>query len=179
MATTKTTTARKPAAKKPATRKAAAPKPTLKDKVAAAEKRQAERSGPTLLDRAGDSAIEAKDQIAAFAKKHPVAAVAGGIAAGILLAGLFKGPRKAAVQSGTKLAGLAGVGAELALAYAAKAFDAAKEAGEDGFDWLEELGLGERARSLGADAADYASTARDTVVEGSRSALGAIRDRLN
>ncbi|MGX7895349.1 hypothetical protein [Tsuneonella sp. HG222] len=154
-------------------------KKTLKQKVDAAQARQAERQSPTLMDRAGETAIEAKDQLTAFAKKHPIATVAGGIAVGILVAGMFRGPRKAAVEGGTKLAGLAAVGAELALAYAAKAFDAAKEAGDESLDWLEDLGLRERARTLGSDVADYAGSARDTVVESGRSAARAVRGRLN
>ena len=154
---------------------------TLKQKVAAAEKRNAERDGPTFLDRAGETAIEAKDKFAAFAKEHPVATVAGGLAVGILVAGMFKGPRRAAVKGGTKVAGLAAIGAELAMAYAAKAYEAAKEAGDDSLDWLEDVGskAGRRTKSLGSNAADYAADARDTVVKSGRSAARAVRGRLN
>jgi len=176
-----TSTTSKTSKTKPAAKGSKAGGKSLKQKVEAAQKRQAEREGPSFLDRAGETAIEAKDQLAAFAKKHPVATVAGGLAVGILIAGMFKGPRRAAVQGGTRLAGLAAVGAELAMAYAAKAYEAAKEAGDDGLDWLEELSAaaGERARTIGSDAADYAGSARDTVVESGKSAARAIRGRLN
>jgi hypothetical protein len=42
---------------------------------------------------------------------------------------MFKGPRRAAVKGGSKAAGLAAIGAELALAYAQQAMEAANEAG--------------------------------------------------
>ena len=153
----------------------------LKQKVAAAEKRNAERDGPSFLDRAGETAIEAKDKFTAFAKEHPIATVAGGLAVGILVAGMFKGPRQAAVKGGTKVAGLAAIGAELAMAYAAKAYEAAQEAGDDSLDWLEDVGskAGRRTKSLGSNAADYAADARDSVVKSGRSAARAVRGRLN
>lgn len=160
---------------------AEAKKKNLKQKVAAAEKRNQERSEASFLDRAGETAIEAKDQFTAFAKKHPVATVAGGLAVGILIAGMFKGPRRAAIAGGTKAAGLAAVGAELAMAYAAKAFDAAREAGEEGADWLGEMSVTARkqAKSLGSEAADYAASARDSAASTGKSIGKAIRGRLN
>ena len=161
---------------------AEAKRKTIKKKVAASQKRNAERSSErTFLDRAGEGAIEAKDKFTAFAKEHPVATVAGGIALGVLIAGMFKGPRRAAIQGGTKAAGLAAMGAELAMAYAAKALDAAQEAGHDGAEWLGETGrtLGSKARELGGDAADYAGTARESAVRTGKSATRAIRGRLN
>ena len=90
----------------------------LKQKVVAAQERNEARRR-TLLDRAGESAIEAKDKFTAFAREHPVATVAGGLAVGVLIAALFQGPRRAAAKGGSKVAGLAVLGAELAIAYAA------------------------------------------------------------
>ena len=152
----------------------------LKQKVAAAEARLEEREN-SFLDRAGETAIEAKDKFTAFAKKHPVATVAGGLAIGVLVAGMFRGPRRAAVKGGSKIAGLATLGTELALAYAAKAFEAAEEGGKEGFDWLGEKSrsAGQGARELGSGAAEYASSARDAIVESGKSARRALRDRLN
>lgn len=153
----------------------------LKKKVAAAEQRNQARSEPSFLDRAGETAIEAKDKFTAFAKEHPVLTVAGAVAVGVLVAGMFKGPRQAAVKGGTKAASLAALGAELALAYAAKAYDSAKEAGEEGIDWMSEMGsaVGKNARSLGSDAADYAASARESAVDTGKSVRKAIRGRLN
>ncbi len=154
---------------------------TLHEKVEAAEQRNAERHEQSFLDRAGETALEAKDKFTAFAKEHPVATVAGGIALGVLVAGMFKGPRRAAAKGGTKVAGLAALGADLAVAYASKAYEAAKEAGDDSLDWLEDVGsiAGKRARSLGSDAADYAANARDSVVKSGKSAAKAVRGRVN
>jgi len=160
---------------------AEAKRKTIRKKVDASQKRNAARSERTFLDRAGEGAIEAKDKFAAFAKEHPVATVAGGVAIGILIAGMFRGPRQAAIKGGTRAAGLAAVGAELAMAYAAKALDAAKEAGSDGADWLGEAGktLGSKARELSSEAADYAGSARDSAIRSGKSATRAIRGRLN
>lgn len=153
---------------------------SLKDKVAAAVARREEREN-SFLDRAGETAIEAKDKFTAFAKEHPVMTVAGGVALGVVIAGMFSGPRRAAAKGGSRLAGLASLGAELAMAYAVKALEAAGEGGKDGIDWLGETGskVGKGARELGSDAADYASEARDSVIEGGKTVRKAIRDRLN
>lgn len=153
----------------------------LKKKVAAGESRNQDRGRTTMVDRAGEAAIEAKDKFTAFAKEHPIATVAGGIAVGILVAGLFKGPRKAAMRGGTKAAGLAALGAELALAYAQQAMEAATEAGKAGAKHLD--GFGDTARSVGRDAAHRASDASETALAATREAgkrLGkAIRERIN
>ena len=153
----------------------------IKKKVADAEARNEARHEQTLMDRAGETAIQAKDKFTAFAKEHPVATVAGGLAIGILIAGMFKGPRQAAIKGGTKAAGLAALGAELAMAYAAKAYETAKEAGDDSLDWLGELGnsVSRSAKSLGHDAADYAASARDSAADTGRSIRRAVRGRVN
>lgn len=153
----------------------------LKQKVTAAEERNQAREDRTYLERAGEVAIEAKDKFTSFAKEHPVATLAGAVAVGVLVAGAFRGPRRAAVKGGTKAAGLAALGAELAMAYAAKAFDAAQEAGHDGADWLGQTGrsLGSKARDLGGEAADYAASARESAMRTGKSATKAIRGRLN
>ena len=134
-----------------------------------------------MVDRAGEAAIDAKDKFVAFAKEHPVATVAGGVALGVLIAGMFKGPRRAAVRGGTKAAGLAAIGAELALAYAQQAMEAANEAGRAGAKRLD--GFGDTARSASRDAAHRASEAGETAMAATREAgrkLGkAIRSRVN
>lgn len=153
----------------------------LKKKVSDAEERNAAREDNSFLDRAGETAIEAKDKFTAFAKEHPVATVAGGLVVGMLIAGMFKGPRRAAVAGGAKAAGLATLGAELAMAYAAKALDAAQEAGHEGAEWLGETGrsLSRAARDFGGDAADYAAETSDSAARSGRSAIRSIRQRMN
>src|SRR5262245_20114486 len=111
---------------------------TLKDKVEAGQARNRAKTEntTTIFDRAGEAAIEAKDKFTAFAKEHPIATVAGGVAVGILVAAMFKGPRRAAMRGGTVAAkgatALAALGAELALTYAQQAMEAANEAREAG-----------------------------------------------
>jgi hypothetical protein len=135
-----------------------------KDKVEAGQARNRAKGKGTALDRAGETAIEAKDRFAAFAREHPIATVAGGLAVGVLISGLFKGSptRKLGEKVGTRAAGLAAIGTELALAYAQQAMDAADHAGRKGAHKLGDLGdtIGSTARSLrrsGSDTADSAS----------------------
>src|SRR3990170_7286762 len=129
---------------------------TLKQKVEAGQARNKAKteSTTTVFDRAGEAAIEAKDRFTAFAKEHPIATVAGGVAIGVLIAGLFKGPRRAAMRGGSKAAGLAAIGAELALAYAQQAMEAASDAGKAAAPKIERFG--DAARSTGRDAAHRA-----------------------
>ena len=156
---------------------------TLKDKVEAGQARNRAKTETTttIFDRAGEAALEAKDKFTAFAKEHPIATVAGGVAVGVLIAAMFKAPRRAAARGGSKAAGLAAIGAELALAYAQQAMDAAGEAGRAGAKRLD--GMGDTARSVGRDAAHRASDAGESALTVTREAgrrLGkAIRDRIN
>ena len=160
---------------------AEAKRKTIKKKVDASQKRNAARSERTFLDRAGEGAIEAKDKFTAFAKEHPIATVAGGVALGVLVAAMFRGPRRAAMRGGSKAAGLAAIGAELALSYAQQAMEAANEAGRAGAKRLD--GFGDTAKSVGRDAAHRAGDAGETALSATREAsrrLGrAIRNRIN
>ena len=85
------------------------------------------------------------------------------------------------MRGGTKAAGLAAIGAELALAYAQQAMEAANEAGRAGAKRLD--GFGDTARSASRDAAHRASEAGETAMAATREAgrkLGkAIRSRVN
>ena len=158
---------------------------TLKSKVEAGQARNKAKSETTttMFDRAGEAAIEAKDKFTAFAKEHPIATVAGGLAIGILVSGLFKRSptRKVAGKAAKRASKLAAIGAELAMAYAAQAMEAANEAGKVGASRLD--GLGDAARSAGKSAAHRAGDARDVALAATSEAgrrLGkAIRSRIN
>jgi hypothetical protein len=156
---------------------------TLKNKVEAGQARNRAKAETTttIFDRAGEAAIEAKDRFTAFAKEHPVATVAGGIAIGVLIAGMFKGPRRAAMRGGSKAAGLAAIGAELAVAYAQQAMEAASEAGRAAAPKLEKFG--DSARDAGRDAAHRAGDAGEAALSATREAgkrlTKAIRSRIN
>ena len=156
---------------------------TIKKKVEAGQARNRAKTEntTTIFDRAGEAAIAAKDRFTAFAKEHPIATVAGGIAIGVLIAGMFKGPRHAAIRGGSKAAALAALGAELALGYAQQAMEAAGEVGKAGAKHLD--GLGDTAKSVGRDAAHRAGDASEAALSVTREAgkrlSKAIRSRIN
>lgn len=154
----------------------------LKEKVAEARKRHEDRGRTTVVDRAGERAIEAKDKLVDFVREHPVATVAGGLALGVLISGLFKrSPTRKLGGRAAKTAGsLAAIGAEFALGYAQQALTAANEAGKAGAEKLEDLGS--TARSAGRDAAERAGELGDAARSATRDAgkrLGkALHDRF-
>jgi ElaB/YqjD/DUF883 family membrane-anchored ribosome-binding protein len=158
---------------------------TLKEKVQAGQARNKAKTETTttIFDRAGEAAIEAKDKFAAFAKEHPITTVAGGLAIGILVSGLFKRSptRKVAGKAAKRASKVAALGAELALAYAQQAMEAANEASKASAKRLD--GLGDAARSAGKDAAHRASDARDAALaitsEAGKRLGKAIRSRIN
>lgn len=146
-------------------------------------KAKVEAREATLLDRAGEKAIEAKDAVSGFARKHPLTTVAGALALGILVSALFKRSptRKFGAMAAGKAAGLAAVGADLALVYARQALAAANEAGKAGAARLD--GLGDAARHLGHDAADRAGSVGAAAQAATRSAgkriSRAVRNRIH
>jgi hypothetical protein len=145
----------------------------IKTKVAAAESRnQARAEAPALARRVGEKAVEAKDKFAAFAREHPIATVAGGIAVGVIVSSLFRGSptRKAGRRLGQRAMGLAALGAELAVAYAQQAMEAANEARQSG---------AERLDGWSEDAVDYVAGARSSARNAGQAIAQAVRDRLN
>jgi hypothetical protein len=155
----------------------------LKQKIAAGEARHRDLGRTTIVDRAGEAAIEAKDKFVAFAKEHPVATVAGGLAIGILISGLFKRSptRRLGSRAGKAAAGVAALGAEFALAYAQQAMDAANAAGREGAHKLGELGdtVGSTARSTGRATADRAGELADAAREAGARLGKALRSRIH
>lgn len=160
---------------------------TLKSKVAAGQARNRDLGRTTIVDRASEAAIEAKDRFVDFAKAHPIATVAGGVALGILVSGLFKRSptRKLGGKAAKRAGAIAALGAEFALAYAQQAMTAANEAGRDGAHKLGELGetVGSTARSTGRAAADRAGELTDAARVATRDVgqrIGkALRSRIN
>jgi len=155
----------------------------IKKKVSAAESRNEARAEPASTDRTGNKATQAKDKFTSFAREHPIVTVAGGLAIGILVSSFFRGSptRKAGRAIGKKTAGLAALGAELAIAFAQQAYGAAEEARRTGADKLGDLGetVGDGARGLKDDAADYATAAAAAARKTGKSALKSIRSRLH
>jgi len=159
----------------------------LKKKVEAGQARNLDRGRTTIVDRAGEAAIEAKDRFTAFAKEHPIATIAGGVAIGVLISGLFKrSPTRKLGKAATKRAGtIAALGAEFAMAYAQQAMTMANEAGREGAHKLGELGetVGSTARSTSRAALDRAGDLTEVARVVTRDAgkrLGKVlRSRIN
>ncbi|WP_121119198.1 hypothetical protein [Croceibacterium ferulae] len=116
----------------------------IKDQIAAGEARMRAREESTLLDRAGERAIEAKDGFTRFAKDHPVAVIAGGLALGVLVSGLFRNSptRKAGRVAAEKTGTAATIGSQLAASWFAQAMAAAGEARRAGADHAADVADG-------------------------------------
>ena len=156
----------------------------IKSRIVSAQARHEERREYSLVEKIEDGALEAKDKFVSFAKEHPVATVAGGLVIGIVIAGMFKGPRRAAIgaaaASGARAAGLAAIGSEIAMGFAAQLLDGAQDARRSGARKLDRLGgtLSETARNLGngaahraSDAAEAAQSARENIARRISSAI--------
>jgi len=145
-----------------------------------AQVRDEERREYSLAERIEDQALEAKDKFVGFAKEHPVATVAGGLLVGVLIAAMFKGPRRAAMHGGARAAGLAAMGSEIAIAFASQLLDSAQDAGRGGARKLDNLGdtIGETARSLRHGAADRLHDVRGVAENAGRNAGSSISRML-
>lgn len=116
----------------------------IRDQIAAGEARMRAREESTFLDRTGERAIEAKDGFTRFAKDHPVAVIAGGLALGVLISGLFRNSptRKAGRVAAAKTSTAATIGSQLAASWFAQALSAAGEARRTGADHLTDVADG-------------------------------------
>jgi len=150
----------------------------IKQKVAQAQRRNEDRGRTTIVDRAGEQALDTKDRLVSFAREHPLATVAGGLAIGVLVSGMFKrSPTRKLGRKAAQAAGnLATLGAELAIVYAHQALEAAQEASHAGAEKLEELGSA--ARDAGRDAGHRASHRASELGDAARSASRGARKRL-
>ncbi|WP_126172876.1 hypothetical protein [Altericroceibacterium xinjiangense] len=147
-------------------------------KIEAAEERNRQRaensSSNSLMERAGETAVEAKDGVLGYAHDHPFTTVIGGFALGAVLGAMF--PRhparkvakagRGAAKAGGAAAGLAATAADTAMEYIRQALEAAEDAAVSGKETLEDTGraagyklhkageaVGDKARSLADDAA--------------------------
>lgn len=144
----------------------------LKNKVDAAQKRNAERS-------IGDYARDAGESATSFVKQHPITTVVGGLALGVLIASVVPGPgRRLRKKASARSAALAGVVADLALTYGAQLLDSAEKAADTGGRKLSALGgaIGDSARSAGRGASSAADNAGDTARDLGKAAVRTLRD---
>jgi ElaB/YqjD/DUF883 family membrane-anchored ribosome-binding protein len=125
----------------------------IKDRIAAAQERQAAREGPSLTQSIAEKAASARDGVTSFAKDHPVATVAGGLALGVLISALFKNSptRRAGRYAGERAAGLAAIGTEVASSLLQQVLDGSANARKTGAEKLEDAGSAAResARHIG------------------------------
>ncbi len=152
----------------------------VKDRIEAAQARNEQRGAADLLDTVGQKATEAGNKAVAFAKEHPIATVAGGIAVGVLVAAMFKAPRRAATRTGMKAAGLAAIGSEIAMAMASQFLDQAEAAGKVGAEKLGDMSdhLGDSARAAKRRASFMAGNASDSARITAREAGKTVRRAL-
>lgn len=144
----------------------------LKQRIAAGEERHAKRN--ELLE----IARETSENVKTFAKEHPVATVAGGVALGLLIGALTPRGRLLGRRAGMFVATMAEIGLAHAMDGVAKAGDAARA----GQDKLEDLGddLSAAARSakreLGYRAGSATDSARSIGKRMSRKTGRTVRD---
>lgn len=167
----KTPTRAKPTAKrapakrtaKPAAKTDAEKREALRGKIAASERRNAERSFADQAKAAADGALD-------YVKANPLKAMAG-VAVGALLIGAMTGKgRKAGKKAGAKAGALATVATEAALAYGLGLLETAGSAAGKGQDKLADLGetVGEKARAWQSTAAKEGSALSDYLVDAAK-----------
>lgn len=144
----------------------------IKDRITAAQERNAERQVPTLGERVSQKASAARDDFTSFAKEHPVATVAGGLAIGVLISALFKNSptRKAGRYAGAKAAGYAALGSEMFAAFAEQVMESTAGARQASADKIEDIGdaMGDKARRMRRSAEYRAANASDTARNSAR-----------
>jgi len=125
-----------------------------------------------------------EDGITGFIKDHPITTIAGALAVGVLVAGMFPSARKAARKGGARASALSAVGAQAVLGALHQGLEAGEEAARTGGDKLEDLGdvISDTTRSLKREALYAASrsgdTARVTARDTGKSLSRTFRDLL-
>ena len=129
----------------------------IKARIAAAQERQAARDD-RLARGSAEKAPAARDGVTQFARDHPVAAVAGGLAIGVLISAMFKNSptRRAGRHVGARAAGLATLGSEIASSLLQQVVEGTANARRSGAEKLEDAGeaVSETARKVGSSASE-------------------------
>lgn len=145
--------------------KSEAKRQAIKDRIEAAQSRHEAREGAPLTEVLAEKATAAKDNFTAFAKEHPLATIAGGLAVGVLISAMFSNSptRRAGRYAGAKAAGLATIGSEMAMAFAAQVMDSAAKARRAGGEIAEDLSdrIGDTARHARREAGYRSDKATD------------------
>ena len=129
----------------------------IKDRIAASQVRNDHRgsSSSGSYDHGSD---ETQNGFVAFVTEHPLLTVGAGVAAGVLIAGMFPSARGVARKGGARASALGAAGAQILVGALEHAMEAAEEAGRTGGDKLGDLGdvIGETARSARREASSLA-----------------------
>lgn len=152
----------------------------LREKIAAGEARQAERS-------LGDYARDARENATGFVREHPIAMVGAALAVGVVLAAIIPGPGRRLSQRvgkkvGSRATSLATIAAELGIAYGTSLMNAAGNAAQTGQDKLEDFGdvIGDSARTVRRETshrvAKASKGARSLKRDTAKKAVRAVRD---
>lgn len=146
----------------------------IRERIEAGEADLERRQDRTLTDQL----TEAKDAAVDFTRKHPLAVVAGGFVAGIVISAFFKNsPTR---RLGRRGAAIAAIAADTAMEYGHQAYGMARGAGRTGLEAIDDFGdrAGDEARSLHraasyrtAGALDRTKIARRNAIKGSRRSL--------
>lgn len=121
----------------------------IKDRINSAAARNAERDGQPLTEALSEKALAARDNFTAFAREHPLATVAGGLAVGVLISAMFRNSptRRAGRFAGARAAGLAALGSDMASAFAQQVIERATGARAAGVDLAEDAADGARSKA--------------------------------
>lgn len=119
--------------------------------------------------------LDAAAKVRALATQHPVALIAGGIVAGVLIGAILPRARNTRLSRGA--AALGAMAGEAALAYARKAIEGMSEAAHTVSDEGSRLasGIGERAGGLIDTVQDEAGTYSAKAADGVAEAAHALR----
>ncbi len=141
----------------------------IKNRIVAAQDRQSARDGASITQVISEKAAQARDGVTAFAREHPVATVAGGLALGVLVSAMFKNSptRRVGRYAGARAAGLAALGSEVAASIVQQVLDGASTARETGAEKLEDAGdaISTGARSARRSIGHAGDTVRETARE--------------
>lgn len=135
----------------------------LKEKIAAGEERQAERSFAEQAKNAADNALS-------YVRANPLKSVAAVAVSALIIGALTRPGRKMGKKVGRKTGKLASVASDAALAYGLSLLDTASGAASKGQDKLGDLGsaVGDKARAWQSTAAKEGSQLSDYLVEAAR-----------
>jgi ElaB/YqjD/DUF883 family membrane-anchored ribosome-binding protein len=155
----KATSAAKPRATSTSSTTDAEKREALRGKIAAGERRNADRSLADQAKAAADGALE-------YVKANPLKAVAG-VALGALIIGAFTKPGRKLTRKTGKMANVA---TEAALAYGLSLLESAGAAADKGQDKLADLGeaVGDKARAWQHTAAKEGGALSDYLVKAAK-----------